>query len=113
MSSMSEEEAKYYYTGLPSWSRLVARTSTTLCDCPAESKKLWPRAATSHAIRKGLGRRFGEQGHRPARLEGRQGDTVSTSFASTLKLSRTGRVGGSGNEGDVMNNKMMSGREGV
>ena len=74
-----------------------------------------PRAVTSHwhAVRKGLGRRFGEQGHRPARLEGRQGDTVSTSFESTLKLSRTGRVGGSGNEGDVMNNKMMSGREGV
>jgi hypothetical protein len=101
---MSEEEAKYYYTGLPSCPRLVARTCTTPWDCLAEPEELGP--ATSHAVRKGLG-------HRPARLEGRQADTVSTSLASTLKLSRAGRVGGSGNEGDVMNNKVMSGREGV
>jgi len=46
MSPISEEEAKYYYRGLPSCPRLVARTSTTPWD--RQDKELGP--VSGHAI---------------------------------------------------------------
>jgi len=48
MSPISEEEAKYYYKGLPSCPRLVSRTSTTPWD--RQEKELG--IASSHAIGK-------------------------------------------------------------
>ena len=48
MSPMSEEEAKYYYTGLPSCPTLVARTSTTPWD--RQPKELGP--ASHQALHK-------------------------------------------------------------
>jgi len=46
MSPISEEEAKYYYRGLPSCPPLVARTSTTPWD--RQDKELMP--AGGHAL---------------------------------------------------------------
>lgn len=48
MSPISEEEAKYYYTGLPSCPLLIARTSTTPWD--RQPKELGP--ASHHALHK-------------------------------------------------------------